>query len=120
LDEIKKFINKTIYFFLGSLLVMWWTTAFGAGVSTFLWRSCLFGLVGLVSFFQGGLLDRKIEKELDKVIRSEIRTPLLHYVILLNTILPGVQQIRFEMHRQRGIENSPPTPESTEWLNACQ
>ncbi|EFP75040.2 uncharacterized protein PGTG_01633 [Puccinia graminis f. sp. tritici CRL 75-36-700-3] len=92
LDEIKKFINKTIYFFLGSLLVMWWTTAFGAGVSTFLWRSCLFGIVGLVSFFQGGLLDRQIEKELDK--------------------------IRFEMHRQRGIENSPPTPESTEWLNA--
>ncbi|POV99130.1 hypothetical protein PSTT_14025, partial [Puccinia striiformis] len=58
----------------------------------FLWRSSLFGIFGIFAFVQGGLLSRKIEKEFDKV--------------------------RFEMHRQRGIQNSPPTPESTEWLNA--
>ncbi|WAQ89113.1 hypothetical protein PtA15_10A537 [Puccinia triticina] len=92
LDEINQGIKKTFYFILGSSSVIWWSTAFGAGISTFLWRSLLFGIFGVGCFFQGGLLSRKIEKELEK--------------------------IRFEMHRQRGIQNSPPTPESTEWLNA--
>jgi len=90
--EIRKVMQKTLYFFLASFSVLWWTTAFGAGAWAFMWRSSLFGLVAIFAFFQGSLLSRKIEKELEK--------------------------IRFEMHRQRGIENSPPTPESTEWLNA--
>ncbi|KAH9459351.1 hypothetical protein Pst134EA_019502 [Puccinia striiformis f. sp. tritici] len=92
LKEVDETLKKTLYFFIGSFAVMWWSTAFGAGVWAFLWRSSLFGIFGIFAFVQGGLLSRKIEKEFDKV--------------------------RFEMHRQRGIQNSPPTPESTEWLNA--
>lgn len=92
LKDINVATQNIFYLFLVLSLMIWWTTAFGAGFWSFLWRSSLFGIFGIISFSQTGLLSRKIEKEIDRV--------------------------RFEMHRQRGVQHSPPTPESTEWLNA--
>jgi uncharacterized membrane protein len=68
LCEIEKGMQKMLYFFLASFFVLWWTTSFGAGMWAFMWRSSLLGLLGVLSFFQSGLLSRKIEKELEKVI----------------------------------------------------
>ncbi|POW03874.1 hypothetical protein PSHT_11517, partial [Puccinia striiformis] len=100
--------KKTLYFFIGSFAVMWWSTAFGAGVWAFLWRSSLFGIFGIFAFVQGGLLSRKIEKEFDKVNR--------HFTPKLSTLLIALSTIDAPSARNTELTAD---PESTEWLNAC-
>ncbi|EGG02680.1 uncharacterized protein MELLADRAFT_49768 [Melampsora larici-populina 98AG31] len=84
--------TKISSIFLISLGILWLATAFGHGFWSWLWKTSLISVVAIVSSSQVGLMTRRLEKE--------------------------IEQVRYEMHRQRGIQHSPPTPESTEWLNA--
>lgn len=84
---------KTISILFGvGLLAIWIFTAFGHGFLAFFWRSTIIGTVAFVALVKVGVTANQLEKEIERV--------------------------RFEMHRQRAAEFSPPTPESTEWLNA--
>lgn len=76
----------------GMLAIIWFLTAFRAGFWAFVIRSTLIGATALGTFLSTGLLAKKLEKDIERA--------------------------RAEMHRKRGITNSPPIPESTEWLNA--
>ncbi|BGO94717.1 hypothetical protein NBRC10512_007335 [Rhodotorula toruloides] len=92
LKAITRTINSYALAILGGLGVIWFFTAWRAGWAAFLFRSQVIGAVALCVFFAHGIVVRKIEKELER--------------------------IRLEMHKQRGMKFSPPTPESVEWLNA--
>ncbi|MCO5566154.1 hypothetical protein L7F22_019830 [Adiantum nelumboides] len=84
----------TLYISLGAALaVVWFFTAFGAGWWRFFLRTAILIGVGIGGASAVGIASRKIEKELDN--------------------------IRMHMHTQRGKDNSPPFPESVEWLNAA-
>lgn len=73
------------------LLIVWYFVAFGSGAGRFFMRTIVLGAFGLAVWSANHLAKRKIEK--------------------------GIDAIRLEMHKQRGEEYSPPTPESVEWLN---
>ncbi|KAG0149934.1 hypothetical protein CROQUDRAFT_39134 [Cronartium quercuum f. sp. fusiforme G11] len=92
LSRLGDITTKISSVFVISLGVVWLSTAFGHGFWSWLWKTSLVSIIGIVSVSQVGLMTRMLEKEIDRV--------------------------RYEMHRQRGIQHSPPTPESTEWLNA--
>lgn len=74
------------------LVLIWLFTAFGAGWWRFVLRSTIIGGVGFVALSAISLVSNGLEKEMERV--------------------------RMEMHRQRGEEFAPPTPESVEWLNS--
>lgn len=92
MSRLGEISNKISFVFLISLGVLWLATAFGHGFWSWLWKTSLISVVAIISSSQVGLMTRRLEKE--------------------------IEQVRYEMHRQRGIQHSPPTPESTEWLNA--
>ncbi|GAA6056005.1 hypothetical protein JCM3770_002138 [Rhodotorula araucariae] len=92
LNAIVRTINGYAFVIIGALGVIWFFTAWRAGWAAFVFRSQIIGATAVCVFFAHGVVIRKIEKELER--------------------------IRLEMHKQRGEQHSPPTPESTEWLNA--
>jgi len=65
--------------------------ALGSGIWKFIWRSIICTAVGAGLTIAASIASRNLEKELEAV--------------------------RQDMHRQRGVAYSPPTPESVEWLN---
>ncbi|KZO96650.1 hypothetical protein CALVIDRAFT_537016 [Calocera viscosa TUFC12733] len=73
-------------------LGLWWLLAFRRGWLNFCFISGLMPTISFVLTTLASLAQRKIEKE--------------------------VERVRFDLHAQRGQMYSPPTPESTEWLNA--
>jgi Ca2+-dependent lipid-binding protein len=73
-------------------LGLWWLLAFRRGWFNFLLISFLMPVLSFVLTTLASLAQRKLEKE--------------------------VERVRFDLHTQRGAMYSPPTPESTEWLNA--
>lgn len=75
----------------GGLFVIWLTVAFGSGFYKLVWRSVICSAVGFALMTGISLVERGIEKE--------------------------VERVRQDMHRQRGESYSPPFPESVEWLN---
>jgi Ca2+-dependent lipid-binding protein len=75
----------------GGLFLVWLSVAWGAGVGKFVWRSTLCTIIGFALMTGISLVERGIEKE--------------------------VERVRQDMHRQRGQAYSPPMPESVEWLN---
>ncbi|GAA5997362.1 uncharacterized protein JCM10292_000204 [Rhodotorula paludigena] len=92
LKAITATVNTYALAIIAALGVIWFFTAWRAGWAAFVFRSQIIGAIALCVFLAHGLVVRKIEKELER--------------------------IRLEMHKQRGEQYSPPTPESTEWLNA--
>jgi Ca2+-dependent lipid-binding protein len=76
---------------LGGLTLIWMSVAFGSGVLSFLWRTIIISVLGFVITTAASLVERNIEKELERV--------------------------RQDLSRQRGEAYSPPMPESVEWLN---
>jgi hypothetical protein len=77
---------------MGAMVLIWFFFAFGGGTLAFLLRT---GLLSAVTF---------------AIITA------LHFVE--RQILRNISEVRMQMERQRGEENSPPTPESVEWLNS--
>lgn len=73
------------------LLIVWYFVAFGDGAGSFFSRTFVLTAFGFAVWSANHFAKRKIEK--------------------------GIDSIRLEMHKQRGEEYSPPTPESVEWLN---
>ncbi|KZT59170.1 hypothetical protein CALCODRAFT_516259 [Calocera cornea HHB12733] len=73
-------------------LGLWCLLAFRRGWLNFFFISTLMPTISFVLTTLASLAQRKIEKE--------------------------VERVRFDLHAQRGMMYSPPTPESTEWLNA--
>ncbi|GAA5838555.1 hypothetical protein JCM9279_003279 [Rhodotorula babjevae] len=92
LKAIVNTINGYALAVIGALAVIWFFTAWRGSWAAFLFRTQLIGGIAVAIFFAHGIVTRKVEKELER--------------------------IRLEMHKQRGEQHSPPTPESTEWLNA--
>jgi len=76
---------------LGGLTLIWMSVAFGSGIISFLWRSIIISIMGFVITTAASLVERNIEKEMERV--------------------------RQDLSRQRGEAYSPPMPESVEWLN---
>ncbi|SCV68713.1 BQ2448_834 [Microbotryum intermedium] len=77
---------------VAGLAVTWFFVAFGSGYFQFVLRSGIIGALAIGVYVSHGIIGRKIEKEFER--------------------------IRLDMHKQRGEQFSPPTPESVEWLNA--
>lgn len=75
----------------GGLFVVWMSVAWGSGFTKFIWRSTLCSVIGLALMTGISLVERGLEKE--------------------------VERVRQDMSRQRGEAFSPPIPESVEWLN---
>lgn len=75
----------------GGLAIVWLSVAFGSGLYKFIWRSIVCSVVGFALMTGISVVERGIEKE--------------------------VERVRQDMHRQRGQAFSPPLPESVEWLN---
>ncbi|WVQ82868.1 hypothetical protein IAT38_005004 [Cryptococcus sp. DSM 104549] len=75
----------------GCLFLIWLSVAFGSGLGKFIWRSILCSTIGFVLMTGISLVERGLEKE--------------------------VERVRQDMSRQRGESFSPPVPESVEWLN---
>lgn len=73
------------------LFIVWLSVAFGSGITKFIWRSILCTTIGFALMTGISLVERGIEKE--------------------------VERIRQDLGRQRGEAYSPPLPESVEWLN---
>lgn len=92
LKPMQRTMQKTALVFGAGLVLVWFFTARGAGYKTFLFRSTLIGAIGVLTIAAVGVYTRQLEKDIERV--------------------------RNEMHRQRGLKHSPPTPESVEWLNA--
>ncbi|KEI42441.1 uncharacterized protein L969DRAFT_14642 [Mixia osmundae IAM 14324] len=84
-------LNQLSMGLAGAMAVIWFFTAFGHGYTRFMFRTSLIVGVALAGVSALGVASRKIEKELERV--------------------------RMDLHRQRGENFSPPTPESVEWLN---
>ena len=55
------------YATMAALGVVWFFTAFRAGVWAFLFRSTLLGVIAVGIYAANGIVGRKIEKELDRV-----------------------------------------------------
>lgn len=72
--------------------LVWFLVAFRAGFWAFVIRTSLLFTLAVGTFIACGLTANKTEKHLE--------------------------QARAEMHRKRGLNHTPPVPESTEWLNA--
>lgn len=70
----------------------WFLVAFRAGFWAFVIRTSILSTLAIGTFLACGLIGNKIEKHLE--------------------------QARAEMHRKRGLNHTPPVPESVEWLNA--
>ncbi|KAG8908594.1 hypothetical protein FRB99_004882 [Tulasnella sp. 403] len=85
-------MDRLMFGIIGSCLLLWLFTAFGAGWKQFFFRSSLIGTLGFVGTTFASIAQRSVEKE--------------------------VERVRFSMERARGETFSPPTPESVEWLNA--
>ncbi|WWC97592.1 hypothetical protein V866_004476 [Kwoniella sp. B9012] len=79
------------YVVFGSMFVIWLSVSFGSGFFKLIWRSILCGTVGFVLMTLISLVERGLDKEIERV--------------------------RQDMGRQRGEAFSPPIPESVEWLN---
>ncbi|OCF60178.1 C2 domain-containing protein [Kwoniella mangroviensis CBS 10435] len=79
------------YVVFGSMFVIWLSVSFGSGFFKLIWRSILCGTVGFVLMTLISLVERGLDKEIERV--------------------------RQDMGRQRGEAFSPPLPESVEWLN---
>lgn len=92
LDPTASHLDQVSMVVGAGLLIVWYFVAFGAGVSSFFVRTFLIASLGLAVASANHIAKRKIEK--------------------------GLEAIRLEMHKQRGEEFSPPTPESVEWINA--
>jgi Ca2+-dependent lipid-binding protein len=75
----------------GAMFIIWISVAFGSGIMRLIWRSVLCGLFGAGLMTAVSIVERGMEKELER--------------------------IRQDMGRQRGEAFSPPLPESVEWLN---
>ena len=73
------------------LFFVWLSIAFGSGWGKLIWRSMVCSTVGFVLMSGISIVERGIEKEMERV--------------------------RQDLSRQRGEAFSPPTPESVEWLN---
>ncbi|WVR03079.1 hypothetical protein IAU60_000068 [Kwoniella sp. DSM 27419] len=73
------------------MFLIWVSVAFGSGLIQLVWRSILCSVIGFGLMTGISLVERGIEKELERV--------------------------RQDMGRQRGESYSPPFPESVEWLN---
>ena len=78
----------------GACAIVWYFVVFGNHLSWLAWffRNTLLGCVVAIAWTGSENAGRKMEKELER--------------------------IRMNMHRQRGEQHSPPTPESVEWMNA--
>ena len=72
------------------LALLWFLTAFRAGFWAFVIRTTIIVAIGVGNFLGAGLLGNKLEKDLERA--------------------------RAEMHRKRGLNHTPPVPESAEWL----
>jgi Ca2+-dependent lipid-binding protein len=72
--------------------LLWFFFAFGHGFVRFVFRSIFIGSLSVGGATVASIAQRKLERE--------------------------VERVRFDMHRQRGEQYAPPTPESVEWLNA--
>ncbi|WWD06363.1 hypothetical protein V865_004453 [Kwoniella europaea PYCC6329] len=79
------------YVVFGSMFVIWLSVSFGSGFFKLIWRTILCGTVGFVLMTLISLVERGLDKEIERV--------------------------RQDMGRQRGEAFSPPIPESVEWLN---
>ena len=73
------------------LFFVWISVAWGSGFKQFIWRSTLCGTVGFALMAGISLVERGIDKE--------------------------VERVRQDLGRQRGQAFSPPMPESVEWMN---
>ena len=73
------------------MFLVWLSVAWGSGFTAFVWRSVLCTTVGFALMTGISLVQRGIDKE--------------------------VERVRQDLHRQRGEAFSPPMPESVEWLN---
>lgn len=85
LKSIVGTINGYAFAVIGALGVIWFFTAWRGSWAAFFFRTQLIGGIAVAIFFAHGIVIRKIEKELES--------------------------IRLNMHKQRGEEHSPPTPE---------
>ncbi|KAG8783034.1 hypothetical protein FRC12_020172 [Ceratobasidium sp. 428] len=74
-----------------SSVVNWFFTAFGLGIFRFLFCSPLMFALGFAVTTLAFIIQRSLE---------------------------DVERVRLDMHRQRGGQFSPPTPQSIEWLDA--
>ncbi|GAA5918640.1 hypothetical protein JCM6882_007890 [Rhodosporidiobolus microsporus] len=92
LKSILYTINGYALAICGGLGVLWFFVAWRSGWAGFLFYSQLFGGLAVAIVVAHHIVVRKVEKELDR--------------------------IRLQMHKDRGEQFSPPTPESTEWLNS--
>lgn len=92
LDGIMNHLYYLEYGIMAAGCLLWFFFAFGHGVVSFLFRSILIGALSFGGATVASLAQRKLEHEIERV--------------------------RFDMHRQRGEQYAPPTPESVEWLNA--
>jgi len=78
-------INGYAFAVIGALGLIWFFTAWRGSWAAFMFRTQLIGGIAVAIFLAHGVVIRKVEKELER--------------------------IRLEMHKQRGEEHSPPTPE---------
>lgn len=92
LDAVRISLNTYAFGFIGALGGLWVLTAFRAGWFAFFVRTGYVGALGIAVFLAMGLLHRRLSNDIDR--------------------------IKVDMHRKRAQQYSPPTPESTEWLNA--
>lgn len=74
-----------------SMFLVWLSVAFGSGWIALIWRTLLCTAVGAGLMTGISLVERGLEKEMERV--------------------------RLDLSRQRGEAFSPPLPESVEWLN---
>jgi Ca2+-dependent lipid-binding protein len=73
------------------LFFVWLSVAWGAGIYKLVWRTILCSTIGFALMTGISLVERGLEKE--------------------------VERVRQDLGRQRGQAYSPPLPESVEWLN---
>jgi Ca2+-dependent lipid-binding protein len=92
LKAITYTVNGYATAIIAGLGVVWFFAAWRSGWVGFIFISQLIGGLAIAIFFAHGVVVKKIEKELDR--------------------------IRLQMHKDRGEQHSPPTPESVEWLNS--
>ncbi|KAM0755850.1 hypothetical protein T439DRAFT_308275 [Meredithblackwellia eburnea MCA 4105] len=92
LSSLSSSILSGSYYIIAILGAVWFFTAFKSGFVAFVFRSSLIGAAMFATWASHGIVTRKIEKELERV--------------------------RLDLLKQRADQYSPPTPESTEWLNA--
>ncbi|GAA5828103.1 hypothetical protein JCM11251_002590 [Rhodosporidiobolus azoricus] len=92
LKSILQTINTYALAICAGLGVIWFFVAWRSGWAGFIFYSQILGGFAAAVFVAHGIVVRKVEKE--------------------------IERLRLQMHKDRGEKFSPPTPESTEWLNS--